>query len=460
MRAQARRPVLLRPRRKSSYDSGGHRALPPQQVLETYRHLVSPVTGVIKQIRPDRRGPPFFDTYRSGPNPVAGARSLRNLRAVLRVESSGKGTTPLHAEVGALCEALERHCGTFAGDEERVRGSLRHWGRDAIHPNTCQLFHQRQYADRTAWNAAHSPFQYVPAPFDIDAVLDWTPVWSLTRTRHRLLPTGMLYHGTPMTAAATSISADSNGNAAGTSLEDAVLQGLLEVIERDAVALWWYNRTTAPGVDLDAFNDRWIDELRDVYAQLGREAWVLDLTSDLRIPAMAALSRRTTGSTEAIMLGFGSHLDPKIALLRALTELNQMIPAILDTDSDTRQVLADDPDASYWLRHATLANQPYLRPDPRQRPRRPTDYDYRPRDDLARDVHAIRTTMEHLGLEVLVLDQTRPDIGLPVVKVIVPGMRHFWARYAPGRLYDVPVRLGRLATPTRYEELNPVPLFL
>jgi oxazoline/thiazoline synthase len=63
-------------------------------------------------------------------------------------------------------------------------------------------------------------------------------------------------------------------------------------------------------------------------------------------------------------------------------------------------------------------------------------------------------------MEVLVLDQTRPDIGLPVVKVIVPGMRHFWARLGPGRLYDVPVRLGRQAKPTPYEELNPIPMFL
>jgi ribosomal protein S12 methylthiotransferase accessory factor len=63
-------------------------------------------------------------------------------------------------------------------------------------------------------------------------------------------------------------------------------------------------------------------------------------------------------------------------------------------------------------------------------------------------------------MELLVLDQTRPDVGLPVVKVIVPGMRHFWARFAPGRLFDVPVLLGRHAHPVRYEEINPVPLFV
>jgi ribosomal protein S12 methylthiotransferase accessory factor len=63
------------------------------------------------------------------------------------------------------------------------------------------------------------------------------------------------------------------------------------------------------------------------------------------------------------------------------------------------------------------------------------------------------------GLETLVLDQTRPDIGLSVVKVIVPGLRHFWCRFAPGRLYDVPVQMGWLSTPLKEEQLNPIPMF-
>jgi ribosomal protein S12 methylthiotransferase accessory factor len=63
-------------------------------------------------------------------------------------------------------------------------------------------------------------------------------------------------------------------------------------------------------------------------------------------------------------------------------------------------------------------------------------------------------------MELLVLDQTRPDVATPVVKVIVPGLRHVWARYAPGRLFDVPVALGRLLQSTPYEQLNPIPLFV
>ena len=62
-------------------------------------------------------------------------------------------------------------------------------------------------------------------------------------------------------------------------------------------------------------------------------------------------------------------------------------------------------------------------------------------------------------MEMLVLEQTRPDIALPVVKVIVPGLRHFWARFAPGRLYEVPVTLGWRDRPLAEDQLNPIPVF-
>jgi ribosomal protein S12 methylthiotransferase accessory factor len=113
-----------------------------------------------------------------------------------------------------------------------------------------------------------------------------------------------------------------------------------------------------------------------------------------------------------------------------------------------------------WWQNATVANQPYLVADPDVAPRVASDWTYVSTPDLLDDVETVRRRVESLGLEVFVLDQTRPDIGLPVVKVIVPGMRSFWARYGPGRLFDVPVLLGRLPAPTPYEELNPTPLFI
>ncbi|NET57224.1 MAG: hypothetical protein F6K47_13980 [Symploca sp. SIO2E6] len=65
-----------------------------------------------------------------------------------------------------------------------------------------------------------------------------------------------------------------------------------------------------------------------------------------------------------------------------------------------------------------------------------------------------------LQLELLVLDQTRPDIGLRVAKVIVPGMRHMWKRLGAGRLYDVPVQMGWLPESLTEEQLNPFPMWM
>ncbi len=460
MRQQTRRPVVLVSRAKVADGGGGHRALSPEQTRDRYQHLISPITGIIKEIRRDDRGPAFFNAFRSGANLAARGQDLDTFKAVLRQENGGKGVTAIHAEVGAMCEAIERYSGNFHGDEETVRGSLRSLGDRAIHPNACQLFHERQYRNRLRWNAAHSPFQWVTREFDQDTELDWTPVWSLTEQRHRLLPTSMLYFGTPAERGGRMLLADSNGNAAGGCLEDAVLQGMLELVERDGVALWWYNRTPMPAVDLDSFGDSWVDELRDVYAALHREVWVLDLTADLLVPTMVAVSRRTDSEREELIFGFGAHLDPRLALRRALTELNQMVPPLAGFTDDAGAIERHDPDFARWWREATLAGHPYLAPDPAQRPRTPSGYTYTRHQDIHAEVTLLRHRMEAQGMEVLVLDQTRPDAGLPVVKVIVPGLRHFWARFAPGRLYDVPVRLGRRATPIDYDDLNPFPIFL
>jgi ribosomal protein S12 methylthiotransferase accessory factor len=61
------------------------------------------------------------------------------------------------------------------------------------------------------------------------------------------------------------------------------------------------------------------------------------------------------------------------------------------------------------------------------------------------------------GLDFLVLNQTRPDVEVPVVRVIVPGLRHFYRRFGPGRLYDVPVKLGLRDGPLPENELTPFP---
>ena len=76
--------------------------------------------------------------------------------------------------------------------------------------------------------------------------------------------------------------------------------------------------------------------------------------------------------------------------------------------------------------------------------------------DTREQVLACIDMVKRAGLDFLVLDHTRPDIEVPVIRVIVPGLRHFYRRFAPGRLYDVPVKLGWLNKPTLESDLNPV----
>ncbi|GGN74782.1 hypothetical protein GCM10011579_054210 [Streptomyces albiflavescens] len=457
MASQVRAPFSITRRPKTGTGTG-ERSLPAEEMLRRYGHLVDDLTGVVKEIRRDRRGPGFLNCFHSGHNPAAAPTGLAQVRSGLRSHSSGKGTTETQARVSALCEAVERHSGYFQGDEPTVRAAYRDIADRAVHPDTVQLFHPRQYADRDRWNAEHGPAHRVCDPFDEDAPVDWTPMWSLTGNRHRLVPTAMLYYNAPGNR--VPFAATSNGSAAGSCREDAVVQGFLELVERDAVALWWYNRTRQPGVDLDAFDDPWVRRVRDEHRGLARRLWVLDLTSDLDIPVFAALSARTDKPAEDITLGFGAHFDPRIALRRAVAELNQMLPPVAQARPDGTGYSCDDPAVLTWWRTATTANQPYLLPGPAEPARSPEDFGYVPRADLADDVAAAADLARGIGSDLLVLDQTRLDIGLPVVKVVVPGLRPFWARFAPGRLYDVPVRLGRRSTPIRYEDLNPVPLFL
>jgi oxazoline/thiazoline synthase len=285
-------------------------------------------------------------------------------------------------------------------------------------------------------------------------------VWSLRDEAPRLVPTGYCYFGHPDITEHFFCVSDSNGNAAGNTLEEAVLQGLMELVERDSVAIWWYQRLRRPAVDLDAFGEPYFDAVREYYERLGRSLWVLDLTTDLGIPAFAGVSRRRDGPTEDIVLGFGAHVDPRIAAMRALTEVNQFLPAVTEIrDDGTTNYWIDDPDALAWWTASTVETDPYLLPDDTVGHIDPGMYRGLSTDDLASDVHNCVERIGAAGHDIVVLDQTRPDIELNVVKVMSPGLRHFWRRLGPGRLYDVPKLLGWSTVEADEDGLNPRSIF-
>jgi oxazoline/thiazoline synthase len=442
----------------------GRRVRDSEDTLARLETLISPITGIVGEVRKmpaaNRDEAALPASYSVRHSFVRKYENVQALIHTLQNVSGGKGRTDTDARVSGICEAVERYCGLYRGDELSRRARYRELDVPAVRPADLMQFSDRQYRERKAWNSRHSHHQFVPESIDDEAQLAWTPAWSLRDHRHVMLPTAYVYYGYA-TLDCRSIYADSNGCAAGNCIEEAILQGFFELAERDAVAIWWYNRLRYPALDLASFRDPLVEQLQEGYARIGREIWALDLTNDLGIPVFAALSRRVDADPEDIIFGFGAHQDPRIALERAVCELHQCLPCVArsSTDGPTEYRFLSR-DATRWWREARVDTHPYLLASPGLAPRSAETYAYTPSCDLKDEVEQCVARVAELGMDLLVVDQTRLDIGLSVAKVVVPGLRHFWARFAKGRLFDVPVRLGQLGSPKPEEQLNPYPMFL
>jgi oxazoline/thiazoline synthase len=436
-------PFALGASRKLVMTSGGYRTVSPSATVARFRKHVSPLTGVVSRLERIEADLPLNTNYFATHNFSAPARTVNELSAGLRNGSFGKGSTAEQGEASALMEAIERYSGIFQGDEIRMARRFTDFpAGDAIPPNDVLLFSKAQFAI----NNPEAPPPWTPALFDPSAEIEWSPVWSLRDGRFKYLPTSILYF---FYRGLGEFLADSNGCAAGNTLEEAVVQGFLELVERDAYAIWWYNRLQRVEVDLGQLDDPYVRELRHQLAETGRRLWVLDVTSDLGIPSFIAISHWLQNSQENIEFGSGAHFDSRIALLRALTEVNQFLSiGLMGGSSGEKSSL----DGQTPLR---LQDHPFLTPTDSP----PVQLEHGSkfgRLDPGEQVNACVRTATRTDLDFLVLNQTRADIDVPVVRVIVPGLRHFYRRFAPGRLYDVPVKLGLRGHPLSETELNPI----
>jgi oxazoline/thiazoline synthase len=361
----------------------------------------------------------------------------------------GAGTTAQQARMNCLGEALERYSGIFRGDEPRLAAPYTKIADEAIHPDQLTLFSESQYSHREEWNRREGRYNFAPERFDSKRRIDWSPVWSITEQQTKYLPTAYCYFGYPFDPAHDFCRPDSNGNAAGSGLDDAIVRGFLELVERECAAVWWYNQVRRPAVDIESFGAPDLRAIRNLHHMIGHTVEVLDISLAPEIAVFVAVSQSDEPAAEHYALGFGAHFDPATAVRRALTELSQLLPALLSDrqaecflPADSRQT-----DMSF-LAHPELAVK--LRSDFRS--------------PLLRDTKQLLAWCADLakswGLDLLVLDQSRPDIGMPVVKVVVPGMRSWWARLAPGRLYSLPVDCGWLLEPKNEAEMNASHLIL
>jgi ribosomal protein S12 methylthiotransferase accessory factor len=250
--------IVLTPSDSGHPSEGGFRTQLPGQTLARLTHHVSPYLGAVSSLRPlggYDNGVTY--SYAAGHNFAMYADNMNQLRRNLRGQSGGKGRSDVQARVSGLCEAIERYCGVWRGDQPATRAAYQQLGPEiALHPDELLRFSPAQYAGREAWNLdpAHR-LHRVPERFDVTRPVDWSAAWSLTHDRERKVPAAYAWYGHPDVAEHTYCYSDSNGNASGNTLEEAILQGYCEIVERDAVALWWYNRIPRPGFDLDSLGD-------------------------------------------------------------------------------------------------------------------------------------------------------------------------------------------------------------
>ncbi|WP_146686794.1 TOMM precursor leader peptide-binding protein [Bradyrhizobium canariense] len=440
---RAPEPIELSGGAKLVMTSGGYRTVSSRSTVARFRKHVSPLTGVLTRLERIEADLPMNTNFFAQHNFSAPAQNINQLRDGLSGGSFGKGSTAEQAEASALMEAIERYSGIFQGDEIRVTRRFTDFAPgDAILPNDVLLFSDAQSREDQA--RSDGAEQTVPAAFDPSAEVEWSPVWSLRDGRFKYLPTSLLYF---FYSGPASFQADSNGCAAGNTLEEAIVQGFLELVERDAYAIWWYNRSQRAEVDLDQFNDSYVSDLKAQLADTGRKLWVLDVTSDLGVPTYVAILHWMQNGQENIEFGSGAHFDKRIAMLRTLTELNQFLSIGLMGGGSGEKPSLDGTTPLH------LPNYPFLTPS--SKPTIPMGASSEPLLNTRDQVLACVDIADRAGLDFLVLNQTRPDVEVPVVRVIVPGLRHFYRRFGPGRLYDVPVKLGLRDQPIPENELTP-----
>ena len=401
--------------------------------------------------------------------------------AVARLEPGSDGDDSRHgfgrtdsfrgADTTALAEALER-LAMFRprGRRTAVRAAYADVADRAVDPRTLGLYPDSWY-DRPGF-----PF----VRFDPAAPLRWVWGYSFGRSEPVLVPESYVYLGVATRDEPALAFECSNGYALGSTLEEAVLHGLLEVAERDAFLMTWYARLPVPRVDLDSAADRRIPLLAELVGQrLGYEVMVFATALEQRVPAFWTMAVDRVGGPgrPALMCAAAAHPDPERALRSALNEVGPGIDGLRRRyDAEAASRMLAEPDLVRVMDDHGLL---YGHPDaaarlgflPADGPRRALSElagagEWPQHDDLADDLAGLVGRYLGSGLDVVAVDTTSPEHragDLACAKVIVPGTlpmtfgHPFRRTHGLPRLATVPRRLGFRDDDLPEAAINPDP---
>ncbi|UNZ15756.1 TOMM precursor leader peptide-binding protein [Streptomyces sp. 891-h] len=424
--------------------------------------LANPVCGALGTgVRPDREA--------ANTAPAGGRFAVRGTPRLMDVHWSGHADTYRDSAALALCEGLERLAGLREGGPGRIlaaRSALRH---PSVDPRECGL------PPAAFFDGAPPHF----APYDEDLVLPWLWGWSLRDERPVLVPEQLVHYRSagpgPFFAAGTS-----SGCAGGSCVEEAVLHGLLELVERDAFLVAWLGRARLPRIAVDGRRSPATRLLAERMRRGGYRLRLFDNRIDLPVPVVTAVATREDGGPGALCLSSAAALDPERAAESAVREVASYLSGFpertLDNLDRLRAMARDFSLVRELSEHAALYGLPemerhaafLLGPDDRARPPAAAFRDGAapPAGDLSAAVRHCRDLLAARGFDTVVVDQTGPEqraVATRVVRVLVPGLLplDFGARRhrAPGmpRARTALRSAGLRADDLTAAELNPAP---
>jgi ribosomal protein S12 methylthiotransferase accessory factor len=317
-------------------------------------------------------------------------------RVVPTHKQMGKGATPVQAEASALMELVERFSFfSYITDGPLDYGCPRNLAGQAL---------PFSFLSRSLFDT--SPEAAAAARFYADWPLYFVPATNLTRGEAVYLPIHWFY-----------LIEEYNGPAAGNCLEEAILQGLCEVVERHVGSVISFERRPTPVIDPDSVTDPTARELIAKFRNNGIVLHLRDFSLDTGIPTVAALAYDPTTFPESseIVFAAGTTTDPTKSLIRALTEVAQLA-------GDFHRRTSYRPTLP---KYETLEDAAYL-----MAPGPVVPLDRLPnlsRPNLKDEISLCLAALSRLGLEVLVVNITHPALNLPTVYVLIPGT-HFLDR--------------------------------
>ncbi|MFG3699374.1 TOMM precursor leader peptide-binding protein [Micromonospora sp. NPDC047620] len=441
--------IALQPRRQAVPDR--FRARPDLPDLATLRaELVDFRYGPVTHVHADRQGPLALAAAEL---PVPGRTG--------RLGGFGRAADRPTAQVLALLEAVEREAGRCPGARRTTtHGSYRELAADAVDPVRLGLPEP---------DAVGHP-EYRLTPYTPDTVTSWVWAYDLTGGRPVLVPEHAAYYGVDRPGAARFLYECSSGGAVGGCLEEALLYACLETIERDAFLLTWYAGRTPPVLALPPDADPLTRHLADRIAAEGYTLHLLDITSDIGIPAVWALAltdephRAGRGATFSAA---GAHPDPRRAAAAAVLEVGVNVavaPRTARPPRDRLLAMLDEPELVRELAdHAALHLLPQAMPrfdfalrEAAAGPTRPFAKHFAGwRDrwlhpDLTEVLRRVVDAMAAAGAPPLVMDQTgaaERRLGLAAVKVLAPGALPMTFGHLNRRVGLPRLRQARLAAP-------------